>query len=160
NRALMGSNMQRQGVPLIVSEAPLVGTGLEGKVARDSHAVLLSLDSGKVASVTADQIIVSKDGHRPGQRKQPKSDPRGRLQRYELRKFMRSNAGTCVNQKPIVKKGQHVKKGQIIADGPNTQHGELALGRNVLVAFMPWNGYNFEDAIMISEKVVKDDIYT
>src|SRR5438874_2551705 len=160
NRALMGSNMQRQGVPLIVSEAPLVGTGLEGKVARDSHAVLIAIDSGKVASVTADQIIVSKDGHVPEHRKRIKTDPEEGLYVYELRKFMRSNAGTCVNQKPIVKKGQHVKKGQIIADGPNTEHGELALGRNVLVAFMPWNGYNFEDAIMISEKVVKEDIYT
>src|SRR5437764_1286818 len=159
NRALMGSNMQRQGVPLIVSEAPLVGTGLEGKVARDSHAVLIAIDSGKVASVTADQIIVSKDGHVP-ERKRIKNDPEEGLYVYELRKFMRSNAGTCVNQKPIVKKGQHVKKGQIIADGPNTEHGELALGRNVLVAFMPWNGYNFEDAIMISEKAVKADIYT
>src|SRR5256884_7004221 len=160
NRALMGSNMQRQGVPLIVSEAPLVGTGLEGKVARDSHAVQVAIDSGKVASVTADQIIVSKDGHVPEHRKRIKNDPEEGLYVYELRKFMRSNAGTCVNQKPIVKKGQHVKKGQIIADGPNTEHGELALGRNVLVAFMPWNGYNFEDAIMISEKVVKEDIYT
>src|SRR5438128_2173841 len=160
NRALMGSNMQRQGVPLIVSEAPLVGTGLEGKVARDSHAVLIAIDSGKVASVTADQIIVSKDGHVPEHRKRIKTDPEEGLYVYELRKFMRSNAGTCVNQKPIVKKGQHVKKGQIIADGPNTERGELALGRNVLVAFMPWNGYNFEDAIMISEKVVKEDIYT
>src|SRR3989454_1178343 len=160
NRALMGSNMQRQGVPLIVSEAPLVGIGLEGKVARDSHAVLIAIDSGKVASVTADQIIVSKDGHVPEHRKRIKTDPEEGLYVYELRKFMRSNAGTCVNQKPIVKKGQHVKKGQIIADGPNTEHGELALGRNVLVAFMPWNGYNFEDAIMISEKVVKEDIYT
>src|SRR3989454_403136 len=160
NRALMGSNIQRQGVPLIVSEAPLVGTGLEGKVARDSHAVLIAIDIGKVASVTADQIIVSKDGHVPEHRKRVKTDPEEGLYVYELRKFMRSNAGTCVNQKPIVKKGQHVKKGQIIADGPNTEHGELALGRNVLVAFMPWNGYNFEDAIMISEKVVKEDIYT
>src|SRR3982751_3754755 len=160
NRALMGSNMQRQGVPLIVSEAPLVGTGLEGKVARDSHAVLIAIDSGKVASVTADQIIVSKDGHVPEHRKRIKNDPEEGLYVYELRKFMRSNAGTCVNQKPIVKRGQHVKKGQIIADGPNTEQGELALGRNVLVAFMPWNGYNFEDAIMISDKVVKEDIYT
>src|SRR6202022_3580329 len=160
NRALMGSNMQRQGVPLIVSEAPLVGTGLEGKVARDSHAVLLGIESGKVASVQADQIIVSKDGHVPEHRKRIKTDPEEGVYVYELRKFMRSNAGTCVNQKPIVKKGQHVKRGQIIADGPNTQQGELALGRNVLVAFMPWNGYNFEDAIMISEKVVKEDIYT
>ncbi len=160
NRALMGSNMQRQGVPLIVSEAPLVGTGLEGKVARDSYAVVLAAESGKVASVTADEIIVTKDGHLPEGRKKPKTDHEAGIHVYELRKFMRSNAGTCVNQKPIVKKGQHVKRGQVIADGPNTDNGELALGRNVLVAFMPWNGYNFEDAIMISEKVVKEDIYT
>src|SRR4030088_1974396 len=160
NRALMGSNMQRQAVPLLVTEAPLVGTGLEDKVARDSHAVVLAADSGKVASVTADQIVVTKDGHLPDSKKKLKTDPETGIHVYELRKFMRSNAGTCVNQKPIVHKGQHVKKGQIIADGPNTDHGELALGRNVLVAFMPWNGYNFEDAIMISEKVVKEDIYT
>jgi len=160
NRALMGSNMQRQGVPLIVSESPLVGTGLEGKVARDSHAVVLAVDSGKVASVTADQIVVTKDGHMPEGRKKLKTDHETGVAVYEMRKFMRSNAGTCVNQKPIIKKGQHVKKGQVIADGPNTDQGELALGRNVLVAFMPWNGYNFEDAIMISDKVVKEDIYT
>src|SRR5213596_1839564 len=160
NRALMGSNMQRQGVPLIVNEAPLVGTGLESKVARDSHAVLIATESGKVASVTADQIVVTKDGHMPEGRKKLKTDSEVGVHVYELRKFMRSNAGTCVNQKPIVKRGQHVKRGQIIADGPNTDQGELALGRNVLVAFMPWNGYNFEDAIMISEKVVKEDIYT
>ena len=160
NRALMGSNMQRQGVPLIVSESPLVGTGLEGKVARDSHAVVVAVDSGKVASVTADQIVVTKDGHMPEGRKKLKTDHEAGVHVYELRKFMRSNAGTCVNQKPIVKKGHSVKKGQVIADGPNTEKGELALGRNVLVAFMPWNGYNFEDAIMISEKVVKEDIYT
>src|SRR5216110_1781247 len=160
NRALMGSNMQRQGVPLIVNEAPLVGTGLESKVARDSHAVLIATESRKVASVTADQIVVTKDGRMPEGRKKLKTDIEAGIHVYELRKFMRSNAGTCLNQKPIVKKGQHVKRGQIIADGPNTDHGELALGRNVLVAFMPWNGYNFEDAIMISEKVVKEDIYT
>src|SRR5213594_3290936 len=160
NRALMGSNMQRQGVPLIVSEMPLVGTGLEGKVARDSHAVVLAIESGKVASVSADQIIVTKDGHLHESKKKLKSDPQSGIYVYELRKFMRSNAGTCVNQKPIVRKGQHVKRGQVIADGPNTDRGELALGRNVLVAFMPWNGYNFEDAIMISEKVVKEDVYT
>src|SRR5450755_1280883 len=160
NRALMGSNMQRQGVPLIVSESPLVGTGLESKVARDSHAVLISPESGKVASVTGDQIVGTKDGHMPEGRKKLKTDLEAGVHVYELRKFMRSNAGTCVNQKPIVKKGQHVKRSQVIADGPNTDNGELALGRNVLVAFMPWNGYNFEDAIMISEKVVKEDIYT
>ncbi|HWB58799.1 MAG TPA: DNA-directed RNA polymerase subunit beta, partial [Chthoniobacteraceae bacterium] len=160
NRALMGSNMQRQGVPLLRSEAPLVGTGMEGKVARDSRAVIVTEGSGKVASVTADQIIITKDGELPEGRKKIKHDPEEHIYVYELRKFMRSNAGTCVNQKPIVKKGQHVHKGDVIADGPNTEKGELALGRNVLVAFMPWNGYNFEDAIMISEKVVKEDIYT
>jgi len=160
NRALMGSNMQRQGVPLLRSEAPLVGTGMEGKVARDSRAVIVTEASGKVASVTADQIVITKDGHMPEGRKKLKHDPEEHIYVYELRKFMRSNAGTCVNQKPIVKRGQSVHKGDVIADGPNTDNGELALGRNVLVAFMPWNGYNFEDAIMISEKVVKEDIYT
>src|SRR6187401_2938977 len=139
---------------------PLVGTGLEEKVARDSHAVVLAVDSGKVASVTADQIVVTKDGHLPESKKKLKTDHEAGVHVYELRKFMRSNAGTCVNQKPIVKKGQHVKRGQIIADGPSTDHGELALGRNVLVGFMPWNGYNFEDAILISEKVLKEDIFT
>jgi DNA-directed RNA polymerase subunit beta len=160
NRALMGSNMQRQGVPLIVSEAPLVGTGMEAKVARDSRAVIVAEASGRVASVSADQIIVTKDGQLPEGRKKIKTDPEAHVWVYQLRKFMRSNAGTCVNQKPIVKRGQHVSKGQVIADGSNTDQGELALGRNVLVAFMPWNGYNFEDAIMISERVVKDDVYT
>src|SRR5207244_9105299 len=125
-----------------------------------SHAVVLETERGKVAWVTADQIVVTKDGHLPEGKKKLKTDPEAGLHVYELRKFMRSNAGTCVNQKPIVRKGQHVKRGQVIADGPNTKDGELALGRNVLVAFMPWNGYNFEDAIMISEKVVKEYIYT
>jgi len=160
NRALMGSNMQRQGVPLLVSESPLVGTGMEGKVARDSKAVILAEADGKVASVTADLIVVTKDGTLPDGKKKLKHDPEDGIYVYELRKFMRSNAGTCVNQKPIIHKGQQVKKGQVIADGPNTQDGELALGRNVLVAFTPWNGYNFEDAILISEKIVKEDIYT
>ena len=160
NRALMGSNMQRQGVPLLKSEAPLVGTGMEGKVARDSKAVIVAEANGKIASVTADQIILTKDGHLPEGKKKIKHSPEDHVYVYELRKFMRSNAGTCVNQKPIVKKGQAVHKGDVLADGPNTENGELALGRNVLVAFMPWNGYNFEDAIMISEKVVKEDIYT
>jgi DNA-directed RNA polymerase subunit beta len=159
NRALMGSNMQRQGVPLLVSEAPIVGTGMEGKVARDSKAVVLSEGSGRVAEVTADRIIVTKDGDIPNVKKL-KHDPENEIYVYELRKFMRSNAGTCINQRPIVHKGQHVKKGQVIADGPNTEAGELALGRNVLVAFMPWNGYNFEDAIVISKRVTKEDIYT
>ncbi len=160
NRALMGSNMQRQGVPLIITESPLVGTGMEGKVARDSKAVIVAEASGKAASVTADQIIITKDGHLPEGKKKIKNDPEEGVYVYELRKFMRSNAGTCINQKPIIKKGQHVKKGDVIADGPNTDKGELALGRNVLVAFMPWNGYNFEDAILISERIVKDDVYT
>ena len=160
NRALMGSNMQRQGVPLIRSEAPLVGTGLEGKVARDSKAVIVAEADGVVASVTAEQIVITKEGKSPEPRKKLVSRPDEGLHVYELRKFMRSNAGTCINQKPIVRKGQRIAAGQVIADGPNTEAGELALGRNVLVAFMPWNGYNFEDAILISEKVVKEDIYT
>ncbi len=160
NRALMGSNMQRQGVPLIRSESPLVGTGLEGKVARDSKAVIVAEDDGTVASVTAEMIIVTRDGRVPEFKKKMISRPEEGIYVYELRKFMRSNAGTCINQKPVVRKGQTVTKGQVLADGPNTEAGELALGRNVLVAFMPWNGYNFEDAILISEKVVKEDIYT
>jgi DNA-directed RNA polymerase subunit beta len=160
NRALMGSNMQRQGVPLLVSESPLVGTGMEGKVARDSRAVIVAEANGKVASVTAELIILTKDGHMPEGKKKIKHDPEEGIYVYELRKFMRSNAGTCVNQRPIVKKGQTIHKGDVIADGPNTELGELALGRNVLVAFMPWNGYNFEDAILISERIVKEDIYT
>ncbi len=160
NRALMGSNMQRQGVPLLVSESPLVGTGMEGKVARDSRAVIVAEGDGIAASVTAEFIIVTKDGQMPDAKKRLRHDPAAGVYVYELRKFMRSNAGTCVNQKPIIKKGQKIKAGDVLADGPNTELGELALGRNVLVAFMPWNGYNFEDAIMISEKVVKEDIYT
>ncbi|MEO7931623.1 MAG: DNA-directed RNA polymerase subunit beta [Chthoniobacterales bacterium] len=160
NRALMGSNMQRQGVPLIVSEAPLVGTGMEGKVARDSRAVIVAEADGVAASVTGDQIIITPDGKIPDSKRKLKTDVANGVYVYELRKYMRSNAGTCVNQRPIIKKGQTIKKNMVIADGPNTDKGELALGRNVLVAFMPWNGYNFEDAIMISEKVVKEDIYT
>ncbi len=160
NRALMGSNMQRQGVPLLVSESPLVGTGLEARVARDSRAVICAEATGKVASVTATHIIITKDGALPEGKKKVKHDPENGVHLYELRKFMRSNASTCINQKPIVVKGQSIKKGDVIADGPNTEKGELALGRNVLVAFMPWNGYNFEDAIMISKRVVKEDIYT
>ncbi len=160
NRALMGSNMQRQGVPLVISESPLVGTGLEGRVARDSRAVVVAEAPGKVASVTATQIVITKDGKMPEGRRKLKTDAAEGVHVYELRKFMRSNAGTCINQKPIISKGQSIKAGDVIADGPNTEDGELALGRNVLVAFMPWNGYNFEDAIMISERVVYEDIYT
>jgi DNA-directed RNA polymerase subunit beta len=160
NRALMGSNMQRQAVPLLVTEAPLVATGLEDRVARDSRAVLVTEESGKVASVNGNQIIITENGQLPEGKKKIKHDPANGISVYPVRKFMRSNAATCINQKILVEKGDHVRKGQVIADGPCTQNGELALGRNVLVAFMPWNGYNFEDAILISEKIVKDDIFT
>jgi DNA-directed RNA polymerase subunit beta len=157
NRALMGSNMQRQGVPLLQTEAPFVGTGLEGRLASDSKTVVVAEANGVVASVDAKRIVVTESGEMP---RNLRTDTKNGTYVYELRKFMRSNAGTCFTQRPIVKKGQKVKKGQCIADGPSTDHGELALGRNVLVAFMPWNGYNFEDAILISEKVLKEDIFT
>jgi DNA-directed RNA polymerase subunit beta len=160
NRALMGSNMQRQAVPLLVTEAPLVATGLEDRVARDSRAVVVADESGKVASVSGDQIIITESGKLPETKKKIKHDPEKGVWVYPIRKFMRSNAATCINQKTLVRKGDHVRKGQVIADGPCTQNSELALGRNVLVAFMPWNGYNFEDAILISERIVKDDIFT
>jgi DNA-directed RNA polymerase subunit beta len=161
NRALMGSNMQRQGVPLLQTEAPFVGTGIEERVARDSKTVLVADIDGVVASVDANRIVVTPDGELPARfDRNPKSDPKNGITVYELRKFMRSNAGTCFSQKPIVRNGQKVSAGEIIADGPSTDQGELALGRNILVAFMPWNGYNFEDAILISEKVLKEDIFT
>ncbi|WCJ59556.1 DNA-directed RNA polymerase subunit beta [Fontisphaera persica] len=160
NRALMGSNMQRQAVPLLVTETPLVATGLEERVARDSCAVVVAEDNGKVASVTGNQIIITRDGKLPEGKRKIKHDPENGIYVYGLRKFMRSNAATCVNQKALVNRGDTVKKGQVIADGPCTAQGELALGRNVLVAFMPWNGYNFEDAILISERIVKEDIFT
>src|SRR5262252_7246612 len=160
NRALMGSNMQRQAVPLLVTEAPLVATGLEERVARDSRAVIVAEEAGKVASLTGSQIIITEDGKLPDGKKKIKNDPQKGIYVYPVRKFMRSNAATCINQKIVVKKGESVKKGQVIADGPCTQGGELALGRNVLVAFMPWNGYNFEDAILISERIVKEDVFT
>ena len=156
NRALMGANMQRQSVPLLRAEAPLVGTGMEGVTARDSGAVVLARRSGIIDSVDSERIIVRVEGeHHPGQlSREVGSDI------YQLIKFKRSNQNTCINQKPIVKKGDRVAKGQVIADGPCTEFGELALGRNVLVAFMPWRGYNFEDAILVSERLVKDDYYT
>jgi DNA-directed RNA polymerase subunit beta len=160
NRALMGSNMQRQAVPLLVTEAPMVATGLEERVARDSRAVIVAEEAGKVASVLGYQIIITEDGKLPEGKKKIKTDPSKGIHVYQVRKFMRSNAATCINQKILVRKGESVKKGQVIADGPCTQGGELALGRNVLVAFMPWNGYNFEDAILISERIVKDDVFT
>src|SRR6266568_2565030 len=160
NRALMGSNMQRQAVPLLVTESPLVATGLEERVARDSRAVIVAEEAGKVASVTGSLIIVTEDGKLPETKKKLKHDPEKGIYVYQVRKFMRSNAATCINQKILVRKGDTIKKGQVIADGPCTQGGELALGRNVLVAFMPWNGYNFEDAILISERIVKEDVFT
>src|SRR5580693_1206296 len=160
NRALMGSNMQRQAVPLLVTESPLVATGLEDRVARDSRAVIVAEEAGKVASVLGNQVIITEDGKLPETKKKIKHSPENGIYVYQIRKFMRSNAATCINQKILVSKGDTVKKGQVIADGPCTQGGELALGRNVLCAFMPWNGYNFEDAILISERIVKDDVFT
>ncbi|TDA68588.1 MAG: DNA-directed RNA polymerase subunit beta [Clostridia bacterium] len=146
NRALMGANMQRQAVPLIKTEAPLVGTGLEWKAARDSGVVVLARNSGIAEKVTAREIIIRTDA--------------GTVDRYKLIKFMRSNQGTCINQRPIIRKGDRVEAGEVIADGPATDGGELAMGRNVLVAFMTWEGYNYEDAILISEKLIKEDYYT
>jgi DNA-directed RNA polymerase subunit beta len=156
NRALMGSNMQRQAVPLLRAEAPLVGTGMERVTAHDSGAVKLCRRSGVIESVDSERIIVRVEGtaHEGQMSREVGADI------YQLTKFKRSNQNTCINQKPIVKAGQRVKKGEVIADGPCTDLGELALGRNVLVAFMPWRGYNFEDAIVVSEKLVKDDYYT
>jgi DNA-directed RNA polymerase subunit beta len=156
NRALMGANMQRQSVPLLRAQAPIVGTGMEGVTARDSGAVVLARRSGVIDSVDSERIIVRVEGeHHPAQlSREVGSDI------YQLTKFKRSNQNTCINQRPIVKKGDRVAKGQVIADGPCTDMGELALGRNVLVAFMPWRGYNFEDAILVSEKMVKEDYYT
>jgi len=146
NRALMGSNMQRQAVPLISCKAPIVGTGMEFKAARDSGAVVLAKEGGTVKKVSAQEVVVKGD--------------QGSNSVYKLLKFRRSNQGTCVNQRPIVSLNDRVEKGQILADGPSTENGELALGKDVLVAFMPWEGYNFEDAILISEKLVKEDVYT
>jgi len=144
-RALMGANMQRQAVPLIETEAPIVGTGMEYRAAVDSGAVLLCKNDGVVERITGREIVV-----RTAQGQE----------RYRLKKFERSNQGTCINQKPICRVGQAVKKGDVLADGPSTNQGELALGRNVLVAFVPWEGYNYEDAILISEELVKDDVFT
>ncbi len=155
NRALMGANMQRQAVPLLRTESPYVATGVEGRVARDSRVMTIAREAGKVAYVSADKVVVSRDGAAP-----TKKTPPEEYQSYELRKFTRSNAGTCINQRPIVKKGQKVRKGDVLADGPLTDGGELALGRNVLAAFMPWCGYNFEDAILINERLVAEDVFT
>lgn len=160
NRALMGSNMQRQGVPLLQAEAPFVGTGIEARVATDSKTVEVADIDGLIASVDANRIVLTHNGEMPARSRDLKTDAKKGIFVYQLRKFMRSNAGTCFNQKPIVNRGQPVKKGDILADGASTDQGDLAIGRNILVAFMPWNGYNFEDAILISEKIVKDDIFT
>ena len=152
NRALMGSNMQRQAVPLLRADAPIVGTGMEGTVARDSGAAITARRTGVVEQVDSQRIVVrateEKDPTKPG------------VDIYRLLKFQRSNQNTCITQRPIVKVGDQVREGDIIGDGPSTELGELALGRNVLVAFMPWNGYNFEDSILISERIVKDDVFT
>ena len=146
NRALMGSNMQRQAVPLLRTEAPYVGTGMEFRAVKDTGEIVSSQDKGEVINVSADAIEVKTD--------------QGKNKTYRLQKFRRSNQGTCINQKPIVGEGDKIKKGQVIADGPSTDRGELALGRNLLVAFVPWQGYNYEDAIIISERLVKEDILT
>ena len=152
NRALMGSNMQRQAVPLLQAEAPLVGTGIEEVVARDSGAAIMARRAGVIDQVDAQRIVVrATEDLEPG-------DPGVDI--YRLRKFQRSNQNTCINQRPLVKVGDGVTKGEVIADGPSTELGELALGKNVVVAFMPWNGYNYEDSILISERIVRDDVFT
>ena len=152
NRALMGSNMQRQAVPLLQAEAPFVGTGIESVVARDSGAAIMARRAGVIDQVDATRIVVrATENLEPG-------DPGVDI--YRLRKFQRSNQNTCINQKPLVKVGDRVVKSEVIADGPSTDLGELALGKNVLVAFMPWNGYNYEDSILISERIAKDDVFT
>ena len=154
NRALMGSNMQRQAVPLMKSERPYVGTGIEGRLARDSRVLVTANEAGKVAYVSANKVIITASGEMPTKKNEIKE------QTYDLRKFMRSNAGTCLNQRPLVKLGQKVAVGDVIADGSGTDEGELALGKNVVVAFMPWSGYNFEDAILINQSIVREDVYT
>ena len=146
NRALMGSNMQRQAVPLLVTESPIVGTGMEYKAGVDSGICVLSEEDGVVLSVSADKVSVRYDS--------------GRIQDFEITKFMRSNQSTCINQVPVVSKGQRVKKNEVLADGPATHNGEISLGRNALIGFMTWEGYNYEDAVLINEKIVRDDVYT
>ena len=160
NRALMGANMMRQGVPLMQTERPYVGTGLEGVSAKDSRVIVTALADGVVAYVSADFIMVTKDGQLPSGKAQFDHNPEKGVWRYDLQKFRRCNAGTCFNQKPIVKKGQAVSVGDCLADGPATDQGELALGKNLLVAFMSWRGYNFEDAILINERIVREDVLT
>ncbi len=161
NRALMGSNMQRQSVPLLNPQTPLVGTGLEETVARDSGAMVIAKRGGVVTRVTADEIIVDAGPAEKG--KKGADEPLARLtqqDRYKVRKYWRTNQDTAINQRPIVRRGQTVKAGEVLADGAATEHGQLALGSNVLVAFMPWYGHNFEDAIVLSERLVKEDVYS
>ncbi|MBI4429102.1 MAG: DNA-directed RNA polymerase subunit beta [Ignavibacteriales bacterium] len=159
NRALMGSNMQRQAVPLLQPVAPIVGTGLEEKLARDSRTIITAQRNGAVESVTADNIVVQYDIDENSTEAIISFDDKKRVE-YKLTKFLRTNQDTCINQKPVVKEVQRFKKGDVLADGCATDHGELALGRNILVAFMPWRGYNFEDAIVVSERLVAEDVFT
>ena len=147
NRALMGSNMQRQAVPLLKTESPIVGTGMEYKAGVDSGVCVLAKEAGTVISVSADRIVIRRDTD-------------GQQDTYKIIKFMRSNQGTCTNQRPVVSHGQHVEKGEVIADGPSTSGGEISLGKNVLIGFMTWEGYNYEDAVLINEKIVREDVYT
>ena len=146
NRALMGANMQRQAVPLLVTEAPVVGTGIEAKAAIDSGVCVLAKKAGVVEKVTAKEIVIKHED--------------GSKQNYRLLKFAKSNQGTCINQRPVVKWGDQIEEGQIIADGPSTSKGELALGKNPLIGFMTWEGYNYEDAVLLSERLVQEDVYT
>lgn len=154
NRALMGSNMQRQAVPLLIPEAPFVGTGMEHKSAKDSGVCIVSKYDGFIERVSANEIQLRRVEMIEGK------EVKGDIVKYKLQKFMRSNQGTCINQRPLVRRGDVIKKGDIMADGPSTEVGELALGRNVVVAFMTWEGYNYEDAILLSEKLVREDVYT
>ena len=156
NRALMGSNMMRQSVPLLQPEKPIVGTGMESTVAKDSRSAMASKHDGIISSVDANHITIQT----AGEKQDIELNPVEKFHTYSLKKFLRTNQNTCINQKPIVKVGDKIKKGDVIADGHSTKDGELALGRNLVVAYMPWRGYNFEDAIVISEKLVKDDSLT
>ena len=145
NRALMGSNMQKQAVPLLKTENPIVGTGMEYKAAVDSGVVVVAKEEGTVTRVSADRITILQKN--------------GEVADYNLIKFLRSNHGTCINQRPIVNEGQKVAKGEVIADGPATSNGEISLGKNALIGFMTWEGYNYEDAVLINERLVRDDVY-
>jgi DNA-directed RNA polymerase subunit beta len=160
NRALMGSNMQRQAVPLLRPSAPIVGTGMEGRIARDSGTLVLADDNGVIEYVDAKKIVLKLDKVKKPQKGKARLMEQSNTITYDLVKFTRTNQDTCINQRPLISVGDRVKKGQILADGCATDRGDLALGKNVLVAFMPWNGYNFEDAIIVSDRIVRDDVYT